>query len=182
MITIDVITAAERVAHAEQQLRDAEERHRVAVAKTGALRERINVVTARRQQIRVDLDAGKLDDREAGALLALADEDASDLRALVERAAAEESVAAPVREQQDLVAAQAALKQAAALGKVEALREHIRACEEALLTALGSAAELLRQAGVPIGLRSVWQPSNHSVRAVAHGVLPPPSAPGRGPV
>ncbi|GAB1424250.1 hypothetical protein MASR2M16_14840 [Thauera terpenica] len=180
MSSLEMKTACERVARAEQQLADAEERQRVAAAKTGALRERLAAVAARRQQVRADLDAGKLDDREAGGLLALVGEDEADLRELVERAVEEESAAAPVRERQEVAVAQAALQQAVAVGKVETLHQHIRACEAALLGALGSAGELLREAGMPVGLRSVWQPSNDAVRAVAHGVLPPPSAPGRG--
>lgn len=180
MTSLDVKTAAERVARAEQQLADAEGRRTVAAAKVVQLRERLAAVTARRTHIRERLAAGELSDREGGGLLGLADEDAADLRALLDQAAAEEAAAAPVREQQDLVGAQAALQQAVAAAKVDAVREYLKHAEEALLAALGRGGELLREAGLPVGLQILWQPSNHTVRAVAQRVLPPPSAPGMG--
>lgn len=180
MTTIDLKTAAERVARAEQALADAEGRRTVAAAKVAQLRERLAAVASRRAQIRADLDAGKLDDREAGGLLALVGEDEADLRELVERAGAEEAAAAPVREQQDLSAAQAALRQVVGVAKVESYRDHLRKLDEAVVATLGAVGPVLREAGQPVDLRSIWQPSNHIFRAVAQKVLPPPSAPGRG--
>lgn len=180
MTTTDIKSAALRVAEAERALAEAQERQQATSAKAAQLRDRLDAMLARRAQIRTDLDAGRLDDREAGGLLALVAEDEADLRALLEQAVAEEAAAVPGRERQELEAARGALRQAVAIAKVEALREHVMQAEAALLAALGRSGELLREAGRPVGMREVWQPSNDMVRACAMNVLPPPSAPGMG--
>jgi hypothetical protein len=170
MTTLSIQTAAERIAEAEQGLADAEQRREVAAAKVVQLLGRLESISARRAQIRVDLEAGVLSDREAGGLIALASEDECDLRELLNQAEKTARSADPISERQVLAAAKKALDHAQGVARVEALRTHVLKAEEALVSALGLAGEALRQAGLPVGLRSVWMPTNNMLRAVAHSV------------
>lgn len=163
-----------QVAQTEQDLQDAAVRAESAATETRGLQERLDAVLARRAAIKAEMDAGTLEPRAAGGLLADADEDARDLQALIAEAASSQARADAV-----LASAQHKLDNARAeLGKAEAAerfnRLQIRATviDALLMSCVVELAKEGRASGRGNDLSSIWKPSERLNRAVLLRVIP----------
>lgn len=159
-------------AEAEVDLHDARARHADAAAQAGVIQVRIAAVQARKDELRAKLKSGELGDREAGALLAAAEDDLSDLQTMYAEAVSAAAALKPSGAEVILSQACTILDQAERLAATDIVRDHIAACEEALLETLRRSASVLHAAGKSASLGFVWTPSNELRRAVQFNVLP----------
>lgn len=168
----DIERAARDLAQAEADLQDAQQRHEAALADVVAIERRIEAVAARRAQIRADLAAGALDDRQAGGLLALADEDAADLRQLLTDAQARAAAVAPVAEQNALSLATTALARAERECAFQALHGRVAELEAAFMQALGTLYELGQDLDRGRSLSGIYRPGEELRRVLVHNAPP----------
>lgn len=167
-----IASAAEHVARAEQALNDALARADELGAEVENIEQRLVAVEQRRGDIRADLEAGQLTDREAGGLLSLVAEDDSDLRTLLAEAVAAAKGAEPIAENAALKTAQQALETVKAEAELDALRDHIRQAEAALVDGLRAAGPLLRRLGIVASPARVWSPTVQLREALNFSRLP----------
>lgn len=172
MINPDIERFAREVAQAEADLQDAQQRHEAAQAEVSTVQARLDAVSARRAQIRADLAAGSLDDRQAGGLLALADDDAADLRQLLTDAQGRAAAAAPVAEQNALSLATTALDRAERECAFQALHVRTQELEAAFLRALASLYEQGQSLGRGRSLSGTYRTSDEMRRVLVHNAPP----------
>lgn len=172
MMNAQIEAAAHELSFAESALADAQQRHEAALAEVAAIKQRIEAVAARRAQIRADLAAGALDDRQAGGLLALADEDAADLRQLLADAQVRAAAVAPVAEQNALSLATTALVRAERECAFQALHERVVELEAAFMQALGTLYELGQDLGRGRSLSGIYRPGEELRRVLVHNAPP----------
>lgn len=169
---IEVHAAA--LARAESALIEAEQAADQAAAHADLLRGRIASQAERLDQIRKDHSAGKVSDREAGGLAALATADRQDLEHLHHAAEtdvqAARQAAEAARERRDL--AQQALSRAASAIEFDALSRRIESIEGVLTSALAELFRLAVEAGKPRDIASVWKPTPALYRALVLRVPP----------
>jgi hypothetical protein len=164
--------AAHAVAQAERALSEAEKRHQIASDHAELVRSRVVETEARRQNVRVKQTAGELDDRAAGALLAAVGEDLADLRTMLDEALHGVETTRPVREQNALDEARAALERAELQAQFEALRGHVGEIEDVMLGALARLHDLGTHLGKPRTLTAHYTFSSPMTRAVQFGEPP----------
>lgn len=164
--------AARELAQAEADLQDAQQRHEAAQAEVAAVQTRLDAISARRTQIRADLAAGALDDLQAGGLLALADEDAADLRQLLADAQARAAAASPVAEQNALSLATTALDRAGREIAFQALHGRVVDLEQAFLSALAALYEQGQSLGRGRSLSGIYRTSEEMRRVLVHNAPP----------
>ena len=169
------LDAAQSLALAEEKLQAAHLRHQQAAEEVTMIEARLQAVVDRRARIRNDLAAGNLADREAGALLAVADEDLADLQLLINAAKSRAAAAVPAAEERAVALAREAIERIGRESTFAALQGRVRELEQAFLAALGT----LHQQGLALGrgraLSGVYQPSDEMRRALFHGVPPTPA-------
>lgn len=160
------------VAFAEQALENAELRHQEAQEDVANIRGKIDAVNQRRESIKADLRAGNLDDRAAGGLLGVADEDLADLNQLLVKARADCENAVPTREQQALVEAQASLERHRRESEFDALSRHAADVEATLIGVIAELYQRGRDLGRPSPLSASWRPSQALDQALRLGTPP----------
>ncbi len=163
-----VLAAAEQT-HAERAKEATE-----AQEATDALRTRANAVAARREAVKADLGADKLDARAAGALLALADEDAADLQKLISESEARQTAAetAQADAQSNLDRAREQLAKAEAAERFNLLTARAAELDRVLMNCVVELAAMGRAAGKGNDLASLWRPSERMRQAILLRAVP----------
>ena len=168
--------AAQQLAEAEALLQEAHQRHQEALTMVAELESRLRAVSGRRQIIRADLAAGALTAREAGGLLAAADEDLADLRRLLDEARSRAAAAVPVDEERAVGLAREAVERFGRETLYAALRARVLELETAFLAALGALCQQGEALGRGRYVSSVFVPGETLRRALWSNVPPPPPA------
>jgi chromosome segregation ATPase len=165
-------TAAQGVAHAEQRLAEAQERYQAAVDHRSLIHQRIAEAEARRQDIRTQMAAGDLSNKEAGGLLAVVDEDLADLQKLLAEAERRVREAEPVREREAVTLAQRHLGQAKLQAEFDALHQHVGQIETVFVDALRRLADLGEQQGHPRHMGRIYRFDHELQSAILHNQPP----------
>ncbi len=164
--------AAQALAEAEVTLQDAQRRHEAALAEVAAVQDRLDAVATRRAKVRDDLASGALDDRQAGSLLALADEDADDLRRLLAEAQARAAAAAPTNEQNALAMAKTSVERIGREIAFEALHLRVTEIEAAFMQTLGALYAQGQALGRGRSLSGIYRPGEELRRVLVHNAAP----------
>jgi chromosome segregation ATPase len=172
MNTTVIEAAARRLATAEHALNEANDRHQAASDHVATIRARIDEAEARRQRYRADLAAGRLDEREAGGLLATVNEDLSDLAGLLREAERHPDLSAPASAQAELDAAQADFERAQKDLQFNALVDHAREIERVFLATLAELHALGTQLGRPRSIQAVYRFTPDLMAAITTGQPP----------
>lgn len=168
----EIERAASVLAQAEVALQDAQQRHQAALGEVAVVQGRLDAVAARRVKVREDLGAGRLTDREAGGLLALADEDLADLHGLLVDAQGRASAAAPVPEQNALSLAMAELDRAEREAAFRVLHGRTQELEMEFMRALARLYELGQGLGRGRSLSGIYRPGEDLRRVLVYNAAP----------
>lgn len=172
MMNAYIERVAADLARAEADLQDAQARHDTTLAEVRVIEDRLQSVADRRAHIRADLAAGSLDDRQAGSLLALADEDAGDLRQLLTEAQARANAAVPGDEQNAVSLAQNALERIGRENLFAAMHDRTVELEQAFLAALDCLYKTGQELNRGRSLSGIYRISDNLRRVAVHNTVP----------
>lgn len=173
---MSIEAAAHLVAQAELALEAAREVEASATAGANEISERIAATERRRQKVRADLAAERIDEAQAAGMFGLAEADLRDLAEL--HRAAQEKVGQAIQQTREADAdhsrAVAELYRAEAGDKFAALSAYAAKLDAALCAAVAELSATARETGRPAnGLSACFRPSPALSAMIRLGSIPP---------